>query len=228
MLARIIPDGLPKREFTAPACTLRATPSALCPATGSRNDMTRELSLFWQLCLLRTGPEQVPYSPALALLVVVGWIVVTLPLAFAQLPVDGTRAVTFLVVNAVLVVVALALLLAVRGLTARLLQTVTAFFGTDLIFNALSLPAVLPFAGLPLQDPAPAHLAALVAQLILLGWGLVVKGYILGAALAVPRFTGWMLALTITLLTTALSGALFPDLLPAAPTAPAAATTTTY
>lgn len=197
--------------------------------------MTRELSLFWQLCLLRTGPEQVPYSPALALLVLAGWIGVTLPLAFAQLPADGTRIFTFLVVNAVLAVVALALLLAVRGFGARLQQTVTAFFGTDLIFNVLSWPLVLPFAGVPLRDPAPAHVAALAAQLALLAWGLVVKGHILRSALEVPRLSGWLLAVAITLFTTALAGALFPDLMPAPaaaapdalPASPAAPATTT-
>jgi len=170
--------------------------------------MPPAISLFWNLCLFRTGPEQVPYSPRLAGWVLALWAMVALPLVLSVPGLTGTRAPLFMAATVGTEFIAVALLLGWRNLGSRLLQTMTALLGADLLLNLLSWPLVLPFAG----ERTPEAVFAAFAQLLLFGWSIAVKGHILRSALELPRFTAYLLAVTLALLTMALVGTLFPDL----------------
>lgn len=173
--------------------------------------MPRALTLFWNLCLLRGGPEQVPYSSAFAWGVFCLWLAVAMPLALSVPGLAGPRALLFVVTTAGVEFVVVALLLSWRGFSARLLQTLAALFGADLLLNLLSLPLVLPFAG----EHTPAAVYAAIAQLLLFGWSVAVKGHILRSALELPRGIAYLLALSMALATMATIGLLFPDLVAA-------------
>lgn len=170
--------------------------------------MPPAISLFWNLCLFRTGPEQVPYSPRLTGWVLALWVVVALPLVLSVPGLTGARAPLFMAATVGTEFIAVALLLGWRNFGSRLLQTMTALLGADLLLNLLSWPLVLPFAG----ERTPAAVFAAFAQLLLFGWSIAVKGHILRSALELPRFTAYLLAVTLALITMALVGALFPDL----------------
>ncbi|MFZ5724616.1 MAG: hypothetical protein ACOY33_13270 [Pseudomonadota bacterium] len=170
--------------------------------------MPREFTLFWNLCLLRTSPDQIPYSLPLAWLVFALWAAVALPLVLSVPGLEGARVPLFLAATAGVEFVVVAVLLGTRGLGSRLLQTMTALLGADLVLNLLSWPMVLPFAG----ERTPEAVAAAVGQLLLFGWSIAVKGHILRSALELPRFAAYMLAVAIAFGTMVAVGVLFPDL----------------
>lgn len=174
--------------------------------------MPGTFSLFWKLCLLRGGPEQVPYSSRLTLGVLAAWLAAALPLALAIPGLESGRALTFVLCTLAVEWLGVSLLLRWRNHGARLLQTMTALLGADLLLNLMSWPLVLPFAG----EQTSAAVYAAVAQLLLFGWSVAVKGHILRAALDVPRAVGVLAALLLVLLNMMVAGLLFPDLAVAA------------
>ncbi len=169
-------------------------------------------SLFWNLCLLRSGPDQVPYSSRLTLGVLTIWVMAAAPLALAIPGIETRQTPLFLGGALAVEWLAIALLLRWRGFSARLLQTMTALLGSDALINLLCWPLVLPFAG----EKTPAAVVAAVAQLLLFGWSVAVKAHILRSALEVPRAIAVMLTLTLVLLNMMITGLMFPELTAAA------------
>jgi hypothetical protein len=167
--------------------------------------------LLVDICLLRRGPQDLPYSQELARGMVLAFAGVKLGSAlWLDIPDPFLRSLLSLA----LLLALPWMLLAIRGHRPRYLQTLTAFAGTGLLFSLLFLPVVWLAADLPPVapdvTPEPAQLAVGWLTLALLGWKLVINGHILRHALDWPRIPALLLALALFLIEFGVSRTVFP------------------
>lgn len=161
-------------------------------------------SLFWNICLLRAGPQDVPASREL-LAVVLGLSVAS-NLIFVLGRTSPIEALVF-VVSALGILLGLVyLLLAVFGYRERSLQTLTALGGSGLVLSVLAVPVLF----LALLVPGSANPFAWLL-LLLNVWGLVVIAHVLRHALSVHIVQGGLLALGYLYLNIELAEYLLPQ-----------------
>lgn len=136
-----------------------------------------------QLCLLRVGPQDLPYSPAGLALMAGGLLALQLGFGASQ-GLEGMGLVARAAVTLFLLFGVTAHLLRWRGFSNRTLQTQLALAGTTLLFALVMLPnamALLPHVGSK-SPPAGVTVFALVA-IFLFFWKLVVDAAIWRQAL---------------------------------------------
>lgn len=164
-------------------------------------------ALFWQICRFRRGPEDVPYAPALAglLMVAVAILLALGGLLLQGLAPDQPDADPQPTLFQSLLVQWLALavwmgivhgLLRFKKLGERFVQTLIAALGTDLI---MALPQMTGFALLASQ-PKESVLAAVGQFSILFAyvWDMLIKGHIYARALNISRLQGNLLSLALS------------------------------
>ena len=149
------------------------------------------ISPFIQIVAHRAGPQHLPASRFLLGMVIVFHIAVYYA-AMLILDVPAPRSVALPVVDTLVQGVLFSALLLFLGLQARVLQTLTAVFGADVLLNLLQLP--LAVIG-PLSSGSPAAIISLLLLIALALWSLGVKGHILHHAAGLPYFVGVALAL---------------------------------
>lgn len=151
-----------------------------------------------QLCLLRSGPQDLPYSPP-ALAVLAGGLV-AVQLAFgASQGLAGIGLVARAAVTLFLLFGVTAHLLRWRGFANRTLQTQLALAGTGLLFALAMMPtamALVPHAGS--QDPPPSVMVFALAAIVLFFWKLRVDAAIWRQALDLRPAPAY--ALTVALM----------------------------
>ena len=149
--------------------------------------MSQLFNAFWQLCLLKSGPQDLPGSKSFlwATLLVyggVGFFVSLVSLSFvasfisAIVDIALLAGVTFLVLWS-------------RELTPRFIQTTAALAGSGAIISAMALPLLVLQAALGESSVLPS-----VLVLGLMIWNLNIMGNILRHALEARAWIGLLLA----------------------------------
>lgn len=167
--------------------------------------MNRLVALIRDLCLLRTGPQDLPFSPALLR-----------NLLLLALLVDVAYSWTVGVGEGLLVVVVMAFavgvglvfgLLHLTGRRERFVQTMSAVLLVGIVFKIALMPLVLGVLPLPQPGDAPTMQQGLLAWVVLglLIWNLVVDGHILRHALEIRLGQGILLALALMIAQLALT-----------------------
>ncbi len=153
------------------------------------------IALFWQLCLFRRGPQEVPYSPVLLGIFVVAELILGAFIVFTLEPLYAGQQLLGLLVALVAWLAIVWGLLRFKGLDARYVQTMTACLGTDLLLSLVIVPLqVYIISG------GPEVALGLPARLVLLGlllWDIMIKGHIYGMAMRLGRLQGNLLSITI-------------------------------
>jgi len=170
-------------------------------------------TLFWQLCQLRRGPEDVPYS--LQLLLLLGLLDVALGVG-GQLLAQPDRlriAVSLTLLALSMDAIALWGLLAFKKLQDRWVQALTAIIGIDLLLSLVALPLTL--ISLAVQPSSFMIAIVVVTQMLLVGWNIGLRGFVFHRSLNIGMLQGNVLSLALFLLNIAVSVQLFPELLPA-------------
>jgi len=154
--------------------------------------------VFFNLCLLRRGPEIVPTQP---------WFIASIVLLYAMLGVYlSTRvgAAPTLLATLTKLVVSMAatasmtwFVLYLRQLDARFPATITALFGCDLVLVGL-LAVLMQFTG------AIDSLATFSITAVIWLWSVIVAGFVLHRSMNVTWTAGMMLAIGVNLFSTAL------------------------
>jgi len=149
--------------------------------------MSQLFNVFWQLCLLKSGPQNLPGSTSflwVTLLVygVVGFFVSLVSLSFFA-------ALFSSIVDIALISGVTFLVLWSRELTPRFIQTTTALAGSGAIISAMALPLLVLQAGLGETSVLPS-----VLVLGLMIWNLNIMGNILRHALETKAWVGLVLA----------------------------------
>ena len=166
--------------------------------------MRAVLLVFFNLCLLRRGPEIVPTQP---------WFVASIVLLYTLVGVYlSTRAVgqagmlatlTYLMVSMATTASMTWFVLYLRQLEARFPATITALFGCDLVLSAL-LAVLVQFTGAT-DSLATQSLAAVIGV-----WAIIVAGFVLHRAMNVSWTVGMLLALGMGLFSMALGNVASP------------------
>lgn len=102
------------------------------------------VKLFYDICLFKKGPQDVPSSSWLLQWVIVVYAIISFLILF--LGADIKSALFQVLVEIVLLVIFAKVILMLFGKTARFSQTVCAFFGTDALISFIALPGVATMA----------------------------------------------------------------------------------
>lgn len=143
------------------------------------------LRALLRIGLLQSGPQILPPSRELALVVVAAHLV--LGLLLSLLGAEPQAALLSAVVGTLFTVAVTHGLLTLRRFQARFHQTVTAMAGCELIVGVAALP-------LSMQSGGGGELASLLS-LVLVGWSLAIWAHIFHHSLEISRFAGFGLSL---------------------------------
>ena len=162
------------------------------------------IRLFFDICLLKKGPQDVPQSRflfwlSLTLYGVVGFLML-------RLSVGWLESLFQLLTGIILLLAFTAGILFLMGRKSRFLPVVTAMLGTDMI---------LSFFALPVLGTITTGRMSLFSELVYLGlviWSWLVMGHILRHALSVSLSFGMGLAFIYIFSTFQIMGLLFPEL----------------
>lgn len=146
------------------------------------------LKPFLLIVAQRVGPDVLPRSQFLLVVVIaaniaVSWLVLDL------LNIEPARRIIIPFLDAATQCLLISVLLLSMKLGNRLVQTLIAAYGADMILNLVSLPLAL----VPASDP-PRLTLPVLASVVVLFWSLGVKGHILHRAAGFPYFVGVLIA----------------------------------
>jgi len=166
-------------------------------------------TLVRDLCQLRRGPEEMPYSkPLLGSLIGVS---VVIDVATGSLLGSATDILPRSLISTGLVLALCWIALSIRRFGNRFVQTASALVACSMVFSLL----ILPFAWLAGPSPTPpAELTPLQvllgwAILVIIVWNLAVNASIVRRALEAPFALGFALVLAWALADWAIGHALF-------------------
>lgn len=170
-------------------------------------------SQLWSVCRMLRGPEDLPHSLPLLLLL----LLLDAGIGFGLQQLDGAAtlqaAIGMTILAVLLDAAVLGALVLFKNVPGRYVQSLTAIYGADFLMSLLSLPLVL--AGLYLAK-APWLPVIVFAQMLLVGWSLGVRAFVYHRTLKVGVILANMLSFTLFLLTVFIALKLFPELVPAA------------
>lgn len=150
---------------------------------------------FVDIVAHRVGPDVLPASRFLLGLVVVLHLAVYV-LDLYLVDTRGTRLIAMPLLDTLAQSAFFAVLLFFMGFPQRILQTLTAAFGADLVFELAYVPVALATSA---GADSPIGAIAGLGALVLLLWSLAVKGHILERASGLPYVVGVTIALAFTL-----------------------------
>jgi hypothetical protein len=170
-----------------------------------------------EVCLLRRGPQDLPYSPPAVL--ASGVALVALQLAFATYHEVAPGALAARALVTVLMVFgATVTLLRLRNLANRTAQTLLAVTGIEVLFALVTMPMLMvvqPHLGS--ENPPGSALVVMLAAVFAFFWKLRVNAAIWRQALEIPMSAAYLLTLLWLLCEALLLFAFVPAPVPAAP-----------
>jgi hypothetical protein len=155
--------------------------------------MGRLLHLLWDICRLRRGPQDLPYSPQLLVIVCALFLGFQLFAASVLGAEEGSFGAGLL--SLAFNLGALFLLLGLRSVGNRFVQTALALVCCGLLFTVLTLPIAFSVGGLTPEQMTPLQKLVILAWLPLQIWKLMIDANILRHALNVPFLVGIVIAL---------------------------------
>ena len=170
--------------------------------------MLQIASYFWQMCLLRAGPERLPSSNFVMGLTFAAYLMTSLTVVVLIRPTEPLGALAGTVAIGVFYQAGVTfLLLAFKGVPSRFRPTWSALLGT----NTLMILILLPFNMIILKTESDA-LRGLAdsATWICLGWWFAIAGYIYHKSVEISILQGSAIAFLIELLGVMSAFYLFP------------------
>lgn len=170
------------------------------------------IRLFIDIAMHRRGPQDVPHSASVLGLALAGYVTTG---ALALIPGHQPVLPRMLLDLAMLVAFTSALLV-LTGRGARLMQTLSALFGTGALLTALSVPFVwMAYSAVDGEGQVaagdPLVFASSLALIGLLGISLLVTGHIIRSAMDWPYAGGVLVAVVYFGLSVEVFRRLFPE-----------------
>lgn len=163
--------------------------------------MAALLRQLFELCLLRRGPQDLPYSPQAVLGFALALVLVQMTVARLVVDPPLTTLAGRALITLGLVLATPAWLLRLRGMANRTAQTQLAMAGAGLLFTLAMVPVglvMLPATQSPDNVSGPA-LAASFAAIVLFFWKLRVDAAIWRQSLEIPVGAAYVLAVSLVL-----------------------------
>jgi hypothetical protein len=164
--------------------------------------------VFTLIALSRKGPQDLPASPILLALAVVGYFLANYTMTLLMPPVDSWRVHLF--VEVVFTLGWYAVLLRAFGKSERFLKTATAMIGYLLVLTPLSVTATYLMTR-KYPDDSLLQFPVAVIGLAVLIWVVRAGGYVLKAALELPMIACVVLIVLQILAGQLVIGALSPQ-----------------
>ena len=163
-----------------------------------------------QVCFLRRGPQDLPWSPPAVVLFTAALLALQIAFAvFHDMPPAALAARAF--VTLAIVFGATLSLLRFRGMANRATQTLLAVAGADFFFALLTMPVLLAVEPhLRSEDPPGEILALMLVAVFAFFWKLRVNAAIWRQALEVPVSAAYLLTLALLVAEALLLVALVP------------------
>lgn len=168
--------------------------------------MSRLILIWFDICLLRAGPQDLPASRELLGLAIASYMLVSFLLSLPGYP--PVTAGQMALIDATLLIVFAATALYISGRMARLTQTLTALSGTGTLLGLFALPVIQLLSSA--QEAGQPSLLAGMLWLLLFGWNLLVVAHIIRHALSVNLPVAIGIAMLYTLVAMQIINALFP------------------
>ncbi len=154
------------------------------------------LVLFWRICRLQKGPEDVPASGALFAVLLLLSLFLDLVSTRLSIPEIRLFEILLLVIIANAGILSLtAMLLQLLGYAQRILQTLTAMLGVSILITIPAMPVLLALQT-RMDDPGGWGVMLLLLEV----WHLVISAHIFRRALSISPLLGLMLAIGYKLL----------------------------
>ena len=170
--------------------------------------MWKIILYFWQICLLRVGPEKIPARWDLlaiffgAYFLISGFSIVT---SRPELTLFS-GAMTIFIGTGVAAVTVFSLL-SFKRVTSRFIPTMSAIFGTNTI---ILVPMVTTSTIMEHVEPGTLRLLVDAMAWVLLGWWLTIVGSILARSASISVIQGAMLAFLIEIVSLLVTLTFFP------------------
>ena len=176
--------------------------------------MNAIIQLYWQICRMRVGPDQVPTAITLTMFTFLTYLALSVGarLLIAEMPLDYTAVSIAAIVG--LWVILVYGVLAFKGVASRFQQTFTAAIGTDVILTCFSLPLVILVGNVPENSPV-ASLGAIL-MLVIFIWDVLIKGFIFHHAFNVSPLQGNLFSFMLNFLILRMDQALLLHFVPEA------------
>jgi hypothetical protein len=168
--------------------------------------MSRLILIWFDICLLRAGPQDLPASRELLGLAMASYTLVSFLLSLPAYPLAAAGQLALM--DAGLLTVFAAIVLYLTGKMARLTQTLTALSGTGTLLGLFALPVIQLLASGE-ESGQPSLLAGML-WLLLFGWNLIVVSHIMRHALSVNLPVAIGIAMLYTVVAMQIINALFP------------------
>ena len=163
---------------------------------------------FWQICLLRVGPEKIPARwDLMAIFFCFYFLISGFSIVTSRPDLNlFSGAVTIFIGSGVAAVTVFGLL-SLKQVTNRFVPTLSAIFGTNSI---ILLPMIVTSAMMELIEAGTLRLLIDAVAWVLLGWWLTIVGSILSRAAAISVLQGAMLAFLIEVISLLITLTIFP------------------
>ncbi len=167
--------------------------------------MIKLLTVFWNIILRKSGPEEVPDSNFLLVVTFIFFLLSQVLVGFKMYGGAVSLFFQLLFLDTVLLIIWLRAILQLSGKLERFRQSLTALFGTGTLFNFILSPFILSYAPyleqltssdelqITAELPMPALL--IIVILIIAIWSVLVMGHIYSRATSKSRAIGIGLAL---------------------------------
>jgi len=168
--------------------------------------MSKLIELFWEICLLRKAPQDIPYSRELFFLLLLAGFLVNNVYLTLSLPEPDIGSVLLVVcIHTVFFLGSLSVLMLVMGYRVRIIQTLSSLLGTDVIISLLAMPVLLAIS----YVPQLAGYFGLILLLLII-WSLVIMAHILRHALSVNFLLAGLFVIGYFMLSIKLVDSLLP------------------
>ena len=158
--------------------------------------MLQYLRLIWNICVLRSGPQDMPFSWVLLLLLIIAGIALDsygTVILFPQIA--GKEIISSVTIYNLSMLMVVYVLLYLLRYANRGIQTLTALAGSGLFISLVLLPALLVINQAP-QTPKPFGIIILIDNI----WRLLVNAHIFRHALSIGILMSMIIAVSYFLL----------------------------
>jgi len=162
------------------------------------------LKLFFGICLLKKGPQDIPVSSCLLFLLIPIYAIISF--LILALSTDTFNALVQIFVEILLVLGFSKVILYFARKPERYLQTTCALMATDTLISLFAFPAMVSLVG---QNSA----LAFFSIMLLMFWHWIVSGHIFSHAVEQPLTFGLGVAFLYILVSYQVMGFLFPELI---------------
>ncbi len=170
------------------------------------NSLKLIILAFFDICRLRLGPQDLPTSKTLLGLTLIFYTIISLMLSLIQMSLG--KSLLSAIIDTGLLVILVGSLLYFTSHYERVIQTLTALAGTNILFGIPTIPLVFFIGQKSLNNNQVDFMVLLLFGVVM--WNFIVYAHILRNSLEIPMFASFALTILISILTFSILNQVIP------------------